>query len=47
VLFARHAISYMNGVPTRMLFRAAKQFATTFEAAMNMDADKLLKNIIR
>jgi hypothetical protein len=27
--------------------RAAKQFATTFEAAMNMDTDKLLKNIIR
>jgi hypothetical protein len=27
--------------------RAAKQFATTFEGAMNMDTDKLLKNIIR
>jgi hypothetical protein len=27
--------------------RAAKQFATTFEGAMNMDPDKLLKNIIR
>lgn len=47
VLFARHAISYTYGVPTRMLMRAAKQFATTFEGAMNMDTDKLLKNIIR
>ena len=47
VLFARHAISYAQGVPTRMLMRAAKQFATTFEGAMNMDPDKLLKNIIR
>jgi hypothetical protein len=47
VLFARHAISYAHGVPTRMLMRAAKQFATTFEGAMNMDNDKLLKNIIR
>jgi len=47
VLFARHAISYAKGVPTRMLIRAAKQFATTFEGAMNMDPDKLLKNIIR
>jgi len=47
VLFARHAISYTQGVPTRMLMRAAKQFSTTFEAAMNMDTDKLLKNIIR
>ena len=47
VLFARHAISYAQGVPTRMLIRAAKQFATTFEGAMNMDPDKLLKNIIR
>jgi len=47
VLFARHAISYTQGVPTRMLMRAAKQFSTTIEAAMNMDSDKLLKNIIR
>ena len=47
VLFARHAISYNQGVPTRMLMRAAKQFSTTFEGAMNMDSDKLLKNIIR
>ncbi len=47
VLFARHTISYASGVPTRMLMRAAKQFATTFEAAMNMDTDKLLVNLIR
>ena len=47
VLFARHAISYAHGVPTRMLMRAAKQFSTKFEGAMNMDPDKLLKNIIR
>jgi hypothetical protein len=47
VLFARHAISYTSGVPTRMLMRGAKLFATTFEGAMNMDTDKLLKNIIR
>ena len=47
VLFARHAISYTNGVPTRMLMRGAKLFATTFEGAMNLDTDKLLKNIIR
>jgi hypothetical protein len=47
VLFARHAITYTHGVPTRMLIRAAKQFASTFEGAMNMDPDKLLKNIIR
>jgi hypothetical protein len=30
-----------------MLMRGAKLFATTFESAMNMDNDKLLKNIIR
>ena len=47
VLFARHAISYANGVPTRMLMRGAKLFSITFESAMNMDTDKLLKNIIR
>ena len=47
VLFARQAISYVNGVPTRMLMRGAKMFASTFEAAMNMDNDKLLKNVIR
>jgi hypothetical protein len=47
VLFARHAISYTNGVPTRMLMRGAKLFSITFESAMNMDTDKLLKNIIR
>ncbi|NBX56561.1 MAG: hypothetical protein EBT70_16140, partial [Betaproteobacteria bacterium] len=47
VMFARHAISYVNGVPTRMLMRAAKHFSTTFEAAMNMDTDKLLISLIR
>ena len=47
VLSARHAISYTNGVPTRMLMRGAKMFASTFEAAMNMDSDNLLKNKIR
>jgi hypothetical protein len=45
VLFARHAISYVNSVPTRMLMRGAKVFARTFEYAMNMDNEKLLKNI--
>jgi len=47
VLYPRHALSYMYLVPTRMLMRGAKMFATSFEAAMNMDNDKLLKNIIR
>jgi hypothetical protein len=46
VLFARQTIPYIKGVPTRMLMRAAKLFSATFESAMNMDNDKLLKNII-
>jgi len=46
VLFARQTISYLHGVPTRMLMRAAKLFSATFESAMNMDNDKILKNII-
>ena len=41
VLFARHAFSYANGLPVRMLLRAAKQFAASFEAAINMDANQL------
>ena len=41
VLFARHAFSYANGLPVRMLLRAAKQFASSFEAAINMDANQL------
>jgi hypothetical protein len=47
VLFARQAISYAHGVPTRMLMRGAKLFSSTFESAMVMDNDKLLKNILR
>jgi hypothetical protein len=47
VLFTRQTISYLHGVPTRMLMRGAKLFSATFESAMNMDNDKLLKNIIR
>lgn len=46
VLFARQTFSYSHGVPTRMLMRAAKLFSATFESAMNMDNDKILKNII-
>ena len=46
VLFARQTISYSHGVPTRMLMRAAKLFSATFESAMNMDNDKIFKNII-
>ena len=42
VLFARHAFTYSNGVPVRMLLRAAKQFASNFEAAINMDTNQLL-----
>jgi len=42
VLFARHAFSYSNGVPVRMLLRGAKQFAANFEAAINMDKNQLL-----
>ncbi len=41
VLFARHAFSYANGIPVRMLLRAAKQFASSFEAAINMDTNQL------
>jgi len=41
VLFARHAFSYANGLPVRMLLRAAKQFASSFEAAINMDTNQL------
>jgi hypothetical protein len=42
VLFARHAFTYFNGVPVRMLLRAAKQFASNFESAINMDTNQLL-----
>jgi hypothetical protein len=42
VLFARHSFSYVNGVPVRMLLRAAKQFASSFEAAINMDTNQLM-----
>jgi hypothetical protein len=42
VLFARHAFSYANGLPLRMLLRGAKQFAASFEAGINMDANQLL-----
>lgn len=42
VLFARHAFTYSNGVPVRMLLRGAKQFASNFEAAINMDTNQLL-----
>jgi len=42
VLFARHSFSYLNGVPVRMLLRGAKQFASSFEAAMNMDSNQLM-----
>jgi hypothetical protein len=42
VLFARHSFSYANGLPVRMLLRGAKQFASSFEAAINMDTNQLL-----
>ena len=42
VLFARHAFSYVNGVPVRMLLRVVKQFASNFEATLNMDTNQLL-----
>lgn len=42
VLFARHAFSYANGLPVRMLLRGAKQFSASFEAAINMDSNQLL-----
>ena len=42
VLFARHAFSYANGLPVRMLLRGAKQFAASFEAAITMDTNQLL-----
>lgn len=41
ILFARHAFSYANGLPVRMLLRGAKQFASSFESAINMDANQL------
>jgi hypothetical protein len=41
VLFARHAFSFANGVPLRMLLRGARQFSSSFEAAINMDANQL------
>jgi hypothetical protein len=41
VLFARHAFSYANGLPVRMLLRGARQFAASFEAAINMDSNQL------
>lgn len=42
VLFARHAFSYANSIPVRMLLRAAKQFSASFESALNLDVNKLL-----
>ena len=42
VLFARHSFAYGNGLPVRMLLRGAKQFATSFESAINMDTNQLL-----
>ncbi len=42
VLFARHAFSYANGLPVRLLLRGAKQFAASFEAAVTMDTNQLL-----
>ncbi|MSQ65509.1 MAG: hypothetical protein EXR37_04030 [Limnohabitans sp.] len=42
VFFARHSFSYKNGVPVRLLLRCAKQFASNFEAAINMDNNQLL-----
>jgi hypothetical protein len=42
VLFARHVFSYVNGMPVRMLLRGAKQFAASFESAMNVDTNQLL-----
>jgi hypothetical protein len=42
VLYARHAFSYLNGLPVRMLLRGAKQFAASFEEAVYMDNNKLL-----
>jgi len=42
VLFARHAFSFANGVPLRMLLRGAKQFAASFETAITMDTNQLL-----
>jgi len=42
VLFARHTLSYLHGVPVRMLLRAAKQFASSFESAINMDSNQLM-----
>ena len=42
VLFARHSFSYANGLPVRMLLRGARQFSSSFEVAINMDANQLL-----
>ena len=42
VLFARHSFSYANGLPVRMLLRGAKQFSSSFKAAINMDINELL-----
>jgi len=42
VLFTRYSFSYANGVPVRMLLRAAKQFAAGFESVFNLDVNKLL-----
>ena len=41
VLFARHAFSYANGLPVRMLLRGARQFASSFEVAINVDTNQL------
>jgi hypothetical protein len=46
VLFARQSFSYTNGLPVRMLMRGAKQFASSFKAAIHMDTnDVLVKKI--
>jgi hypothetical protein len=42
VLFARQSFSYTNGLPVRMLMRGAKQFASSFKAAIDMDTNDLL-----
>ena len=46
VLFARHSLSFANGLPLRMLLNCAKQFASSFEAAIHVDKNELVEKKI-
>ena len=43
-LYAEHKFSIADGVPTRLMNRVTKQFASYFEAAVRCDREKLLNS---